>query len=128
MNRLFVLHTQQHAAALDAFLRSNWSVMAREGRPLAVLVTEHKAKRNTQQNRLYWAVLRQISEEAWVDGRQFSSEAWHAFFAGRFIGWQDAPGGTKTPISTTSLDVHAFADYVTNVQQYAASELGLELE
>jgi hypothetical protein len=127
MERLFVLRSEQHAKALEVFVRCNWKQMENEGRPMAVLVTEHKSKRNTQQNRLYWALLREISEQAWVEGKQFSSEAWHAFFAGKFIGWQDAPGGIKTPISTTTLDVHAFAEYVTQIQAYAGTELGIEL-
>jgi hypothetical protein len=127
MERLFVIHSQLHANALVAFVRANYEAMADEGRPMAVLVTEHKSKRNTQQNRLYWALLREISEQAWIDGKQFSSEAWHAFFASKFIGWQDAPGGIKTPISTTTLDVHAFAEYVTQIQAYAGTELGIEL-
>jgi len=95
--------------------------MARDGRPLAVHVTEHKAKRNVQQNRLYWALLREISEQAWIDGRRFSSEAWHAYFAGQYIGMEDMPGGGQAPISTTTLSVHEFADYVTRIQAYAAT-------
>ena len=94
---------------------------------MAVLVTEHKSKRNQPQNRLYWALLREISEQAWVDGRLYSSDAWHAFFAGKFIGREDMPGGGSKPISTTTLDVFAFAEYVTKIQAYAADELGLEL-
>lgn len=122
-----MLRNESATTALAAFLRQNWRAMAREGRPLAVLVQEHKSKRNGQQNRLYWALLREISEQAWIDGKQFSSEARHAFFASKFIGWQDAPGGIKTPISTTTLDVHAFAEYVTQIQAYAGTELGIEL-
>lgn len=127
MDRLFVIRDERALAALDAFLRANAQAMADEGRPIAVHVTEHKAKRNGQQNRLYWALLRDISEGAWVSGKQFPSEAWHAFFAGKFIGWQETPGGERAPISTTTLDVHAFADYITRIQAYAATELGIEL-
>ena len=126
VDRVFVLRDATHVRSLHAFLKSNAQAMAKEGRPLAVHVTEHKAKRNTQQNRLYWALLREISEQAWIDGRRFSSEAWHAYFAGQYIGLEDMPGGGQTPISTTSLSVHEFADYVTRIQSYAATELGIE--
>ena len=126
VDRVFVLRDATHVRSLHAFLKSNAQAMAKEGRPLAVHVTEHKAKRNVQQNRLYWALLREISEQAWIDGRRFSSEAWHAYFAGQYIGMEDMPGGGQTPISTTSLSVHEFADYVTRIQAYAATELGIE--
>ena len=68
MQRLFVLRVDPHAQALYAFLRANWKPLAEQGRPLAILVTEHKAKRNSQQNRLLWSLLHQIAEEAWLGG------------------------------------------------------------
>lgn len=127
MDRLFVLHDDRALAALHAFLRGNAQCMAALGRPLAVQVSEYKAKRNDRQNRLYWAVLGQIAEQGWLGGRRFSAEAWHHYFRTRFIGFEETPGGGQVPISTTTLDIAAFADYVTRVQEYAASELGLEL-
>jgi hypothetical protein len=76
--------------------------------------------------RLYWALLRDISDQAWVDGKQYSSEAWHAYFAGQYIGREETPGGGSIAISTTTLSVNEFADYVTRIQAYAATELGIE--
>ena len=127
MQRLFVLRDESHALALYAFLRANWKSMADAGRPLALFVTEHKAKRNTQQNSLYWALLGQIAEEGWLDGQRFGAEAWHEYFKRQYIGYIEVPDGTLTGISTTTLDVHAFADYIDKIQEYAASELGMEL-
>jgi hypothetical protein len=126
MDRLFVLRDANNAKALYAFLRSNARAMAQLGRPLAVHVTEHKTRRNREQNKLYWALLREISEQAWVNGKQYSSEAWHAYFAGRFIGNEETPGGGTTPISTTTLSVSEFSDYITRIQAYTATELGIE--
>lgn len=127
MQRLFVLRDESHAQSLYAFLRSNWKPMAEEGRPLALLVTEHKEKRNGQQNKLYWSLVNQIADEGWLDGRKFPAAAWHEFFKREFIGCLDLPDGSLAGISTTTLDVHAFADFINKVQEYAASELGLEL-
>lgn len=126
MERTFVLQNESATTALFAFIKANAPVMADEGRPLAVHVSEYKSKRNGQQNRLYWALLRDISEQAWIDGKQFSSEAWHSYFAGRFVGWQDAPGGIKTPLTTTNLNVTEFSEYVEKIRAYAATELGIE--
>ncbi len=126
VDRVFVLRDEPHVRSLHAFLRANARAMAQAGRPLAVHVTEYKARRNSAQNRLYWALLRDISEQAWVDGKQYSSEAWHAYFAGQYIGREETPGGGSIAISTTTLSVHEFADYVTRIQAYAATELGIE--
>lgn len=126
MMRTFVLHDEPRTRMLRAFIESNWLAFAQEGRPLAVTVEEYKAKRSGAQNRLYWALLRQIAEQAWVDGKQYADDIWHAFFAGRFIGWNELPGGGRTPISTTTLDVASFTEYIDRIQAYAATELGVE--
>ena len=127
MQRLFVIHSQLHANALFAFVRANYEAMADEGRPMAVLVTEHKSKRNTSQNALMWVVLNQIASNAWVNGKQFNAEAWHEFFKRKFIGCNELPNGQTLGISTTTLDIAAFAEYVTQIQAYAGTELGIEL-
>lgn len=124
--RQFVLRTDGNAKQLWGFLRSNWLAMAQSGKPLSVTVEEHKAKRSGAQNRLYWRLLTDISETAWVDGKQFSKDAWHAWFAGEFIGWEELPGGQRSPISTASLSVPEFTNYIERVQQYATEKLGVE--
>lgn len=126
MMRSFVLRDEINCRQLYAFLRSNWLAMAQAGKPLAVAVTEHKAKRSNDQNRLYWVLLADIAESAWVDGRRYSKEQWHAYFAGEFIGWEELPGGLRSPISTTTLSVPEFTTYLERVMQYAAEELGVE--
>jgi hypothetical protein len=128
MNKLIILRGEPQALQLWFVLKSNWKAMADAGKPLAVQITEHKAKRNSEQNRLYWSLLSEIAATAWVDGKQFSKEAWHGHFAGEFIGWEDTPGGHRIPISTTTLSVGEFADYISQVQLYAVAELGIELE
>lgn len=127
MNSTIVLHDESACKRLYALLRANWRQMAQAGKPLAVIVSEHKAKRNGEQNRLYWATLREIADSAWIDGRQYSDEAWHFYFRQRFIGHEDGPRGTTAPISTTTLSVAEFAAYVDRIMQYAAEELGVEL-
>jgi len=126
MNRTFVLRDDLNARQLWAFLRANWQALATAGTPLAVTVHEHKAKRSGEQNRLYWALLTEIAEHAWIDGRRFSKDAWHAHFAGEFIGYEEGPGGQRVPISTTTLSVPEFTGYIERVQQYATEQLGVE--
>lgn len=115
-----------NAKHLWSFLRKNWLALANAGKPLAVTITEYKSKRSGEQNRLYWLLLTQIAEAAWVEGRRYSKEQWHAHFAGEFIGWDELPGGRMSPISTTTLSVPEFTNYIERVQQYASEELGVE--
>jgi hypothetical protein len=82
----FVLREETHAQALWSFLKNNWNVMAWEGKPLAVTVSEHKAKRSAEQNKLYWSRLNEIAEQAWIDGKRFSADAWHEYYKQKFIG------------------------------------------
>jgi hypothetical protein len=126
VNRTFVLRNEVNARQLWAFLRSNWLAMAQAGKPLAVIVMEHKAKRSNPQNNLYWAVLREIAENAWVNGRRYSDEEWHAEFKRKFIGIIELPGGGTDGISTTTLDVADFSAYIDRVTQYAIETLGVE--
>jgi hypothetical protein len=109
-------------------LCGNWKAFSDAGRPLAVSVHEHKTKRSIDQNKRYWAILRQIAELGWIHGKTFSAEAWHEFFRRYFIGYEDVPYGQMVGISTTTLTVADFADYMTKVEAYAVEEFGIEFE
>jgi len=126
--RQFVLREKSQCRALYAYLRHNWPAMAAQGKPLAVTVAEYKDKRHAQQNRLYWALLKQVSEQAMVDGRRYSDEVWHEQFKRVLIGLVDLQGGQKAGESTTKLNVSEFAEYVTKVTAYTATELGVIFE
>lgn len=127
LHRVFVLRDESALRALGSFLKSNWQGLALAGRPLSVTVQEHKARRSSEQNRLYWQRINATAEQAWVDGKQFSAEAWHEFFKRRFIGYEELPRGGSVGISTTTLSVAAFSDYICKVEAYAATELGISL-
>ena len=99
--------------------------MAAQDKPLAVNVSQHKDKRHNQQNRLYWSHLKQIANQAMFDGKQYSDECWHEHFKGEFLGYVDLPNSRKMAESTTKLNVTDFAIYVTKVEAYAVSELGV---
>jgi hypothetical protein len=123
--RIFVLRDQSNAHALWQFLRNNWEAMANAGKPLAISVQEHKAKRSSEQNRLYWQRLNEISESAWVGGKKFSAEAWHEFMKRHLIGYEDLPRGGMVGLSTTTLSVAEFSEYIDRVEAYATAELGI---
>lgn len=127
MARTFVLRTELQCRQLYALLKGNWLAMAQAGRPLAVTVSEAKAKRSGDQNRRYWALLNEIAASAWVGGRQYPADVWHAEFAGRLIGWNETPSGARVPISTTTLSVAEFSEYMDKIEHIAADDLGVEL-
>lgn len=127
MRRTFILREERNKAALYATLDANWRAMAEQGKPLAVDVHEHKDKRSVEANKYYWTLLRFIASNAWLDGKRYSDEAWHEHFKQAMIGYEELPNGKQMGISTTKLNVSEFADYLRNIEQYAAGELGLEL-
>ena len=127
MIKLFVLREKKNAEYLWVFLRRNWEAMAKQGKPLAVQITEAKATRSSHANRRYWAILNQISEEGWIEGRQYSAEVWHDFFKRRFIGIIDIPGGSSMSESSAKLNTAEFAEYVLRVEMFASCELGITL-
>ena len=110
-------------------------------RPLEVVIREEKRKRSLDQNRLYWAgPLRDIAEQAWVQGRQYSSEVWNEYFKREFLPdpdhddfddshvkdgfrkWSDMPNGLRVLVgSTTGLTVRGMAAYLEQVYAYGAS-------
>lgn len=130
LSRSFVLRNDNLAQSLWGFLRANWKAMAADGRPLLVTVAEHKAKRNVEQNKRLHAMLSEIAEQAWVQGRQFDAETWKEHYRRKLIGTEeiDLPDGTRTErgISTTTLNVHEFADFMTKIEEHACGELGVE--
>lgn len=131
LHKTFVLRQQQHTDATVSFIRANAAAMALAGTPLAVTVTEAKSKRSVEQNARLHALLQDIASNAWVDGKQFAAEVWKEFFRLRFIGTEELrmPDGTlkERGISTTTLDVAAFSDFMNQIEEYAATVLAVEL-
>jgi hypothetical protein len=130
MLRTFVLRDLHHVTGLTSFIAQNWLAMAKEGKPLAVQVMPHKSKRSVEQNARLHAILQDIAENAWVDGKQFDMETWKEFFRRRFIGTQEIvmPDGeiVERGVSTTTLDVHAFGEFMVKIEEYAGSVLAVE--
>lgn len=136
--RTFRLVGRQQVDGLLALVR-NLPIDAE--RPLEVVIREEKRKRGVDQNALYWAgPLRDIADQAWVDGRQYSAEVWHEYFKREFLPDGDSgltrdgyrkwaflpPDGPRVLIgSTTQLTVKGMAEYLEQVYAYGAS-LGVQ--
>lgn len=109
--------------------------------PLEVVIREQIKGRKPDQNALMWAgPLKDIAEQAWLDGRQFSAEVWHYYFRRELLPdeydpercrdgytkWQIDPAGERIMVgSTTQLTVKGFSEYLEAVFAFGAS-LGVQ--
>jgi hypothetical protein len=125
MSKVFVLRDVEIGQRMMSYIKSLAGPAAAAGRPLMVTVEEYGAKRSTQANARYWALLEEISEQAYVDGKRFSREAWHTYFREQYAPKEDGPAGL-TPMSTSQMDKETFSAYVTRIEVYAAQTLGVE--
>jgi hypothetical protein len=92
-----------------------------------LVMTVGPRKRTKPQNRRYWSrgVLAQIAEQATVGGKLFSAEVWHELAKRKFVGFDELPNGEIIGKSTTGLSTAEFCDFCTQVEAWAASELGV---
>lgn len=92
------------------------------------VLTVTRRKRTQKQNRRYWGngVLAQIAAQATTaDGRMHSTENWHEVFKQMFIGVEELPNGRVIGKSSTGLSTVEFSEFCTQVEAYAASQLGV---
>jgi hypothetical protein len=127
MKAVYVVRSLAILERAVTFARLNWEAMSQTKHPLVIEFKPESTKRNLQQNKLYWAILRQIEEQCWVEGKQYSSEVWHEASKRRFIGCVDLPGGGGMAMSSADLSTAEFAEYVTRVEVWAQTELGVSL-
>lgn len=137
MNRLFILREPLHVESMIAFVRANWKAFADDGKPLSGLFSPYKRKRSSEQNALMWVWLTQISREAWIGGRQFDEETWNEHHKRLFLPertnrgkdkWKYLPDGSRLlAISTPDLDTAEMSLYMTALEAYAATDLGVTI-
>lgn len=91
------------------------------------VLTVAKRKRTPPQNRRYWGngVLSQIAAQAAPNGKLYSAETWHELLKRKFIGIEELPDGSVVGKSSTKLTTAEFSDFCSQVEAYAATELGV---
>ncbi len=91
------------------------------------VLTVSRRKRTPAQNRRYWGngVLKQISQQAVVNGEMYGPEAWHELAKRKFVGVIELPSGEVVGKSTTGLTTAEFCQFSDQVEAWAASELGV---
>lgn len=92
-----------------------------------LVLTVSLRKRTPKQNRRYWGrgVLAQIAEQAAPGGKLYAAETWHEQFKRQFIGVIELPNGEVVGMSSKELDTADFCKFCTEVEAYAANELGV---
>lgn len=92
-----------------------------------LVLTIKLRKRTNPQNARYWGrgVLAQIAEQAVVNGQLFAAATWHEQFKRDFIGVIQLPNGQVVGKSSTDLTTAEFSRFCTEVEAYAATELGV---
>lgn len=81
-------------------------------------------QRSREQNRRYWAIVNEVSEQMTPAGQKYSAATWHNYLKGRFLGYIEEiwPNGKRftIPASSSALDVKEFAEYMQSVEVWAA--------
>ena len=130
LNREFKIFNETVLKIAINFLESNWKALLDAETPLFLIVTTAEEKRRAQQNKYYWScVIRSIADQAWINGSQYSAEAWHEQMARTYGQFKDVtlPDGEVVVkrLSTTEMSVKDFAKYTEQVTIYGATELGI---
>lgn len=129
----FVMNSPIEAKQLVDLLKQNAGAAVERGKPLRVIVTVEDRRRTPEANAFYWGVvLRQISEQVWVNGKQFDADTWHEFYAQAYCPHTDVvlPSGAifSRRKSTSDMGQKEFAEYITRVQANAANDHGVSFD
>lgn len=136
--RTFYMRTEQARESAIALIRN---LPLNEKKPMMVVVEPFKAPRKLDQNALMWSgPLKDISEQAWLDGRQYSAEVWAHYFKVQLLPeeydnelclsgyekWNFDPSGARVLVgSTTKLTVKGFAQHLEAIYAFGGS-LGVQ--
>lgn len=109
-------------------------------RPIELVLREERKDRGLDQNAAMWAgPLRDIEQQAWVGGRQYSAETWHEFFKREYLPedadpelvkdgyrkWDIDPSGNRVLVgSTTQLTRKGMGVYLKQIEAHGA-DLGV---
>ncbi|WP_342049897.1 MULTISPECIES: recombination protein NinB [unclassified Cupriavidus] len=115
------------------FIKANARAFIERGTPLRLIITSEEKRRTNESNRYYWGVvLRDISEQAWVEGRQYDKDTWHEYFADLYgvKVERKLPDGRLhlSRKSTSDMSAGEFSEYLTKVQAHAAGEFSVSFD
>jgi hypothetical protein len=122
-----------HQAATEAYRVAQQLIAG--GKRVRIQCAEDEDDRTLAANRYYWGViLREISEQAAIEGQRYAAEAWHELFKRQFLGYEvkkvRVAGKKRQTVirklrSTTDLSVKKFSKYLEQIQAFATGDLGV---
>lgn len=117
--RTIVLRTKADIQRAIVFLSS----ILIEGPVWEIVIRYHKLKRTIEQNKRYHAVCAEVASQLIIDGRTFEPDILKEYFKCLFIGTTEVvmPDGRTMQygISTTTLSVPEFANYMTEIDAWS---------
>lgn len=109
-----------------------------EGKRIRVRFNVEEDFRTLQQNAFYWSfVLKQVSQQATLNGIGADEEGWHYYFKKTVLGYRivkvRVPGSKRPAIrrelwSTKDLTIKKMATYLEQVMAKAATEFGVTFD
>ena len=104
-----------------------------EDHPIQVVISEETKKRGLDQNGLMWKRITEISEQGWINKRQYNKDCWHKYLKDNEMPeevelkdgticskWVEQIDGSREVISTTELSARFFASYITIIEAFGA--------
>lgn len=135
--RSFLLRSNAQVNALQALIPR---LPLDDERPIEVLIREKPIQRTPSQNALMWVgPLKDMQEQGFHEGRQYSDEMWHYVFKVMYLPedddpelsvlvkdgykkWDYAPNGDRLLVgSTTQLTKKGFSQYIEQMYAHGAS-------
>ena len=123
-----------HKAATEAYRVAQELTAA--GKRVRIACQEDEDDRTVAANRYYWGVmLKEIAEQASIEGQRWSAEAWHELFKRMFLGYEikkvKVAGRKKATVirrlkSTANLTIKKFSAYLEKAQAFAVTDLGVK--
>ncbi len=130
--REFTLRGRADWQEVVAMVKAAAPTMARDGRPLRLILVDEGEDRLEEQVKFYFsAVIEPIAEQVWLDGRRFSEKAWHEQLKGMFLPPREMhmPDGTvqmvPPSIARGEITVGAMAEFIMKVEAHAATTYGV---
>lgn len=110
-------------------------LLVADGRRARIRMEEAEDDRSLRQNRFMWGlVLKEIAEQARIEGQQWTAAAWHELAKRMFLGYEfkriTIAGRKRKAVSrqlrsTARLSVKRMSDYLDKVMAFAATDLGV---
>lgn len=133
INRVVATKPDAYAVANAAY--SLAKQLINDGKAARITAELYEEDRTLRQNRYYWGcILKEISEQASIEGQRWAAEAWHELMRRTYLGYEiekvTIAGRRKKHVirrlkSTTKLKVRAFARYLDEITAFAVTDLGV---